>query len=243
MSRVALIEDHQRLAAMVRQALLGAGIETDLFSTVSEASYGVSRGDYAVLIIDRGLPDGDGLTFLRALREAGQMTPCLMLTARDALHDRVDGLESGADDYVTKPFAMSELVARVRTLMRRPPTLAELVVSFADITVDPQQRAMRCGAETVTLAQAELQIMLCLVKAAGRTVRHAVLEHAAWGLGEAVTPNALEVTVHRLRKKLTALGAATRLANIRGAGFALQAAHENGLDGVPDRPLSRKRGV
>lgn len=243
MSRVALIEDHQRLAAMVRQALSGAGIETDLFSTVSEASYGVSRGDYAVLIIDRGLPDGDGLTFLRALREAGQMTPCLMLTARDALHDRVDGLESGADDYVTKPFEMSELVARVRTLMRRPPTLAELVVSFADITVDPQQRAMRRGAETVTLAQAELQIMLCLVRAAGRTVRHAALEHAAWGLGEAVTPNALEVTLHRLRKKLTALGTATRLANIRGAGFALQATNENGQDGVPDQPVSRKRGV
>ncbi|MDS0862488.1 response regulator transcription factor [Burkholderia pseudomultivorans] len=243
MSRVALIEDHQRLAAMVRQALSGAGIETDLFSTVSEASYGVNRGDYAVLIIDRGLPDGDGLTFLRALRAAGQMTPCLMLTARDALHDRVDGLESGADDYVTKPFAMSELVARVRTLMRRPPTLAELVVSFADITVDPQQRAMRRGAETVTLAQAELQIMLCLVEAAGRTVRHAALEHAAWGLGEAVTPNALEVTLHRLRKKLTALGAATRLANIRGAGFALQAPNENGPDGLPNQPASRKRRV
>lgn len=243
MSRVALIEDHQRLAAMVSQALSGAGIETDLFSTVSEASYGVSRGDYAVLIVDRGLPDGDGLAFLRALRAAGQMTPCLMLTARDALHDRVDGLESGADDYVTKPFAMSELVARVRTLMRRPPMLAELVVSFADITVDPQQRAMRRGAETVTLAQAELQIMLCLVKAAGRTVRHAALEHAAWGLGEAVTPNALEVTLHRLRKKLTALDAATRLANIRGTGFALQAADENGPGGLPDQRVSRKRGV
>lgn len=125
MSRVALIEDHQRLAEMVRQALSAAGIEADLFSTVSEASYGVNRGDYAVLIVDRGLPDGDGLAFLRALRAAGVMTPCLMLTARDALHDRVDGLESGADDYVTKPFAMSELVARVRTLMRRPPMLRD----------------------------------------------------------------------------------------------------------------------
>ncbi|EEA02164.1 two component transcriptional regulator, winged helix family [Burkholderia sp. H160] len=243
MSRVALIEDHQRLAAMVRQALSVAGIETDLFSTVSEARYGVTRGDYAVLIIDRGLPDGDGLTFLRGLRAAGQMIPCLMLTARDALHDRVDGLESGADDYVTKPFAMNELVARVRTLMRRPPVLAELVLSFADITVDPQQRAMHCGAGTVTLAQAELQIMLCLVKAAGRTVRHAALEHAAWGVGEAVTPNALEVTLHRLRKKLTALGSTTRLANIRGAGFALQAANENGPGDLPDQPASRKRGV
>jgi DNA-binding response OmpR family regulator len=241
MSRVAIVEDHERLAGMIRQALAAAGIEADLFRNVREASYGVGRADFAVLIIDRGLPDGDGLAFLRALRATGQMTPCLMLTARDALHDRVDGLESGADDYVTKPFAMSELVARVRTLMRRPVALTALVLSFADITVDPQLRAMRCGAQSVLLAPAELQVMLCLVKAAGQTVRHAALEHAAWGLGEAVTPNALEVTVHRLRKKLTAIGTTTRLANIRGAGFALQPASERA--GSHDRPGSTRRGA
>jgi len=169
------------------------------------------------------LPDGDGLAFLRNLRAAGQMTPCLMLTARDALHDRIDGLESGADDYVTKPFAMSELVARVRTLMRRPQELTALIQAFADISVDPQQRALRCGEQSIVLAPAELQIMLTLMKVAGQTVRHAALEHAAWGLAEAVTPNALEVTVHRLRKKLSSINARTRLANVRGAGFVLQA--------------------
>ncbi|PLZ00586.1 DNA-binding response regulator [Burkholderia sp. WAC0059] len=224
MSRVAIVEDHERLADLVGQALARVGIEADLFRNISEAAYGVRQADYAVLIVDRGLPDGDGLTFLRTLREAGQTTPCLMLTARDALHDRVDGLESGADDYVTKPFAMSELVARVRTLMRRPAALTTLVASFADLTVDPRQREMRCGALSVLLAPAELQIMLCLVEAAGRTVRHSALEHAAWGLGEAVTPNALEVTVHRLRKKLAAINAGTRLTNLRGAGFALEEA-------------------
>lgn len=208
---------------MIRQALLGAGVETDTFCTLSEAAYGMSRGDYAVLVVDRGLPDGDGLAFLRNLRAAGQMTPCLMLTARDALHDRIDGLESGADDYVTKPFAMSELVARVRTLMRRPQELTALIQTFADISVDPQQRAMRCGEQSILLAPAELQIMLALMKVAGQTVRHAALEHAAWGLAEAVTPNALEVTVHRLRKKLSSINARTRLANVRGAGFVLQA--------------------
>ncbi|MGH8782182.1 response regulator transcription factor [Paraburkholderia sp.] len=223
MSRVALIEDHERLAAMVRDALSGAGIEADHFRSVSEARYGVNLAAYAVLIVDRGLPDGDGLAFLRALRAAGDMTPCLMLTARDALHDRVDGLESGADDYVTKPFAMSELVARVRTLMRRPPALTELVASFAGLAVDPAQRALYCGTASVLLAPAELQIMLCLIHAAGRTVRHATLEHAAWGLGDAVTPNALEVTLHRLRKKLSTLSASARLVNVRGAGFALHA--------------------
>ncbi|OTP74661.1 Response regulators consisting of a CheY-like receiver domain and a winged-helix DNA-binding domain [Caballeronia sordidicola] len=208
---------------MIRQALLGAGVETDTFCTLSEAAYGMSRGDYAVLVVDRGLPDGDGLAFLRNLRAAGQMTPCLMLTARDALHDRIDGLESGADDYVTKPFAMSELVARVRTLMRRPQELTALIQAFADISVDPQQRALRCGEQSIVLAPAELQIMLTLMKVAGQTVRHAALEHAAWGLAEAVTPNALEVTVHRLRKKLSSINARTRLANVRGAGFVLQA--------------------
>lgn len=223
MSRVAIVEDHERLAGMVRQALADAGIEADLFRSVSEARYGVSQADYAVLIIDRGLPDGDGLAFLRSLRATGRMTPCLMLTARDALHDRVDGLESGADDYVTKPFAMSELVARVRTLMRRPAVLTALIASFGDIRVDPRQRALQCDAESVVLAPAELQIMQCLIEAAGGTVRHATLEHAAWGLGGAVTPNALEVTLHRLRKKLAAIGATTRLTNTRGAGFALQA--------------------
>ncbi|PTB22608.1 DNA-binding response regulator [Trinickia symbiotica] len=224
MPRVAIIEDHERLAGMLRQALAGAGIEADLFGNVGEATYGLHRADYAALIIDRGLPDGDGLALLRTLRAAGRMTPCLMLTARDALHDRIDGLESGADDYVTKPFEMSELVARVRTLMRRPAVLATLIASFADITVDPLQRAMSCDGRTILLAPAELQVMLCLIEAAGRTVRHSILEHAAWGLGEAVTPNALEVTVHRLRKKLASIGATTRLTNIRGAGFTLREA-------------------
>ena len=222
MSRIALIEDHARLADMIRQSLSGAGIETDIFTNLSEAAYGLSHGDYSVMIFDRGLPDGDGLLFLRTLRAAGTMTPCLMLTARDALHDRIEGLETGADDYVTKPFEMSELVARVRTLMRRPAEMTALIQSFADIAIDPQQHAMRCGNQSIPLAPAELQIMSVLLKAAGRTVRHSALEHAGWGLGDAVTPNALEVTIHRLRKKLLAVGATTRLANIRGAGFAVQ---------------------
>ncbi|XBS69042.1 response regulator transcription factor [Acerihabitans sp. KWT182] len=222
MSRVALIEDQRRLAEMIRQALLAAGVETDIFVNLSEATYGIKQADYAVLLVDRGLPDGDGLAFLRNLRAGGQMTPCLMLTARDALHDRIEGLESGADDYVTKPFEMSELVARVRTLMRRPITMTALEQRFADISVDPREHALRCHARAVILAPAELQIMLALLEAAGQTVRHSALEHAAWGLGDAVTPNALEVTVYRLRKKLFAIGATVRIANVRGVGFAMQ---------------------
>ncbi|MGB8666046.1 MAG: response regulator transcription factor [Serratia inhibens] len=222
MSRVALVEDNARLAEMICQALSGAGIQVDRFCQLLHAKYGISHARYDVLIIDRGLPDGDGLGLLRDLRATGHMTPCLILTARDALHDRIDGLESGADDYVTKPFAMKELVARVRTLMRRPVETTPLVQTFSNMTLDPQEQVLRCNQQSVQLAQTELQVILMLLKAKGQTVRHAKLEHAAWGLAGAVTPNALEVTVHRLRKKMTRIDVNAQIINIRGVGFSLK---------------------
>lgn len=118
MNRVALIEDHQRLARFIERAFGGAGIEVDSFETVSAAKGAVRLMTYSVLVVDRGLPDGDGLNFIRELRRSGDATPCLVLTARDAVHDRIEGLEHGADDYLVKPFSMDELVARVRALLR-----------------------------------------------------------------------------------------------------------------------------
>ena len=120
MNRIALIEDHARLAALVARSLANSGIETDVFHQIAPAWLALQEIDYGVLVIDRGLPDGDGLELVQRLRAAGRSTPCLMLTARDALSDRVGGLEAGADDYLTKPFPMEELIARVRALLRRP---------------------------------------------------------------------------------------------------------------------------
>jgi two-component system response regulator QseB len=145
-----------------------------------------------------------------------------MLTARDALHDRVDGLEAGADDYLPKPFSMEELVARVRALMRRPPGLRSLTPAFGGVEVLPSDGCMRHGAESVSLAPAELQLMISLVQACGQTVRHAALELAGWGLSDAVTPNALDVALHRLRRKLQAIDAAIQIVNVRGHGYALR---------------------
>jgi DNA-binding response OmpR family regulator len=223
MNRIALVEDHPRLAALLIQALRNAGIETDSFEQIEPALRAATGQAYAVLVIDRGLPDGDGLELVRQLRAAGIRTPCLMLTARDALHDRVEGLESGADDYLTKPFSMDELVARVRALMRRPAVLQTLTPEFGDVQVRPAEGCMTCGAETVTLPPAELQIMVTLVRSGGATVRRSTLEAAAWGLGEAVTPNALDVAIHRLKRKLVAINSTLQIVNARGHGYALRA--------------------
>jgi DNA-binding response OmpR family regulator len=224
MNRIALVEDHERIAALVRKALAGAGIEVDSFDRIEPAWHAVRQTPYAVLIVDRGLPDGDGLLLVQRLRAAGLATPCLMLTARDALHDRVEGLESGADDYLAKPFPMEELVARVRALLRRPAQLQSLAPAHGDLQLQPEGGRMQCGTESVSLPPAELQIMLCLVKAAGGTVRRAALETAAWGLAAAVTPNAMDVAMHRLRKKLLAIGSSLQIVNMRGHGYALREA-------------------
>ena len=222
MNRIALVEDEPRLSALLAKALLGAGIEADIFDRIGPALLATSNNAYAVLVIDRGLPDGDGLDLVRRLRAAAIRTPCLMLTARDALHDRVEGLESGADDYLTKPFSMEEFVARVRALMRRPPALQSLTPEFGDIQIRPVEGCMTCGSETVTLAPAELQIIVALIRAGGTTVRRSALEVAAWGLGEAVTPNALDVAMHRLKRKLLAINSGLQIVNARGYGYALR---------------------
>ncbi|MDB5774383.1 MAG: copR [Herbaspirillum sp.] len=222
MNRIGLLEDHERMSQLIRKALTGAGIEADAYSRIAEAQDGFMQIPYAALIIDRSLPDGDGLDLLRKLRAANVITPCLMLTALDALHDRIAGLDAGADDYLPKPFSMEELVARVRALVRRSPTLRTLLPEYEGLQIMPDIGGMQYGDETVSLAPSELQIMLSLVAAKGRPVRRTALEMAAWGVSEAVTPNALDVALHRLRRKLLAIGSAIEIANVRGYGFALQ---------------------
>lgn len=222
MSRVLLIEDHDRLARLMCKGLVAAGIAVDVVDRIDAAWAAVQQMPYQALVLDRGLPDGDGLVLLQRLRRAGLGVPCLVLTARDALHDRVEGLEAGADDYLPKPFAMDEMVARVRALLRRPVEFRPLDPSHGDLTLRPGAGLLCCEDESVTLAPAEMQIMLLLLRKPEEIARRGALEAAAWGLSEAVTPNALDVALHRIRRKLLAVGSRQRIVNVRGLGYALR---------------------
>ena len=223
MGRILLVEDHDHLANLIRKGLANAGIACDMLGRGESVWTAIQQINYQALVLDRGLPDGDGMLLLRKMRQAGVTIPCLMLTARDALHDRVEGLEAGADDYLTKPFAMSELVARVRALLRRPSLSQSLQPAYADVVLSPEVGSVSCGDESIPLAPAEIQIMLALLRKQGQVVRRSSLEAAGWGLAEAVTPNALDVALHRMRRKLQAIGSSLQIVNVRGLGYALQA--------------------
>lgn len=217
-----MIEDHNRLALLMSNGLEAAGIAVDIVDRIEAAWAAVALIPYQAVILDRGLPDGDGLTLLPRLRSAGYHLPCLVLTARDALHDRVQGLDAGADDYLPKPFAMDELIARVKALLRRPMEFRSLDLSQGDLTLRPDAGALYCCAESISLAPAEMHIMLLLLSKYRALVRRGALEAAAWGLSEPVTPNALDVALHRIRRKLLTIGSRQRIVNIRGVGYALR---------------------
>tara|TARA_Y100001951_G_scaffold102306_1_gene108746 strand:+ start:4690 stop:5379 length:690 start_codon:yes stop_codon:yes gene_type:complete len=221
-NRVLIVEDHERLSELIARQLRAVGIESDVFSRIEEAKGAIRLLEFNAIVLDRALPDGDGLSFLQGIRKAGHSIPCIMLTAKDALHDRLEGLDIGADDYLTKPFSMEELIARVRALLRRPVTTIDEEAHFEDITIKPNTSEMYCGSRRLVLPSSELQIMLYLVRKQGAIVRHVSLDNAAWGLGEAVTPNALNVVLHRLRKKLSIIGSQLFIENNRNLGYSLR---------------------
>lgn len=222
MPRVLLVEDHPRLAESIRIAMERNGIGCDVVANQRQASAAMADARYDALVLDRSLPDGDGLQLLGQLRALRVSIPCMVLTARDGLSDRVHGLEVGADDYLTKPFELDELLARTRALLRRAQIWTPTEVTYHDLRIVPQSSSMHVGTVRVILSPSELQILITLAQHEGKVVRRSALEAAAWGLSTAVTPKALDVAVHRLRGKLSSLGSKLMIVNSKGIGYALE---------------------
>lgn len=218
--RLLLVEDHPPLAEAVGDALTRAGFTVDHAATAREARAMAGTADYGLVLLDLGLPDGDGLRLLPTLRAGGRV-PVIVLTARDALEDRLAGLDGGADDYILKPVEMSELAARCRAVLRRPGERAATILQVGPIAFDTVNRSVVADGRSVNLGRRETAILEQLMRAAGRVVSRSALEEAIYGFDDEVGPNALEAGMSRLRRALVAAGCPLPIVTVRGIGWML----------------------
>jgi len=220
--RLLLIEDNLRLAELMLAGLARRGFSCDHAADLAGADEAIALVDYDALIVDLGLPDGEGIAWLRSLRRAGHMEPALVLTARDALEDRIGGLDSGADDYVVKPAEVDEIAARIRALLRRPGPRAETGLHCGPLHFDTATRTTRWGGQAMDLARRESDFLELLLRHAGAVVRREAIERTLYSFNEPVTPNAVEAVVSRLRRKLEEVGAGGLLHTVRGVGYMMR---------------------
>jgi DNA-binding response OmpR family regulator len=219
--RLLAIEDERELAELTASALGRAGFAVDIAGSLAEAEEAVAVMTYDAIILDLGLGDGNGLALLRSLRSRGASVPVLILTARDALEDRVMGLDSGADDYVLKPFHMSELISRVRAVLRRPNSALGVRLEIGNLAFETAHRQVTVDDSIVPLSIRELALLELLLRRAERVVTREAIEQSLYSFGSELGSNALEVLVHRLRRKLQDAGAALQIHTLRGVGYLL----------------------
>jgi len=222
--RVLVVEDEPKVARALREGLSAEGYEVVIAPTGEDAFFRASSEPFDVLILDRMLPGRDGLEVLRALRQQGQLAPVLVLTARDGVEDRVEGLDAGADDYMVKPFAFTELVARVRALVRRGRGDQLLRLVVADLVLDvPSRQVTRAGAR-IELTPREYELLEYLVRHRGTIVSREMLARDVWKEPERGTPldNVIDVHVARLRKKVDQGSPLRLIHTVRGVGFLVR---------------------
>ncbi|MHA1597348.1 MAG: response regulator [Alphaproteobacteria bacterium] len=219
--RLLLVEDNERLAETTKQGLEKEDFTVDWFGTESEANAALETVSYDTVILDLGLPDGDGLQLLRKMRERGTSTPVMILTARDGVEDRVKGLDGGADDYLLKPFAMEELIARVRALLRRPGGALGLTLTAGNVSFDTAAREVMVDDVSISVSRREMGVLEQLMRRNGRVVPKDVMEDKLYGFGEEVTSNSVEVHISRLRKRLANAKASVTVHTLRGVGYLL----------------------
>lgn len=220
--RLLLVEDSARLRDLVGETIRAAGWRLDAVGGVEEAQEALATTRYDLVLLDLGLPDGDGLDIVRGLRRGRNGTPVLVLTARGAVDERIAGLDAGADDYLTKPFNNGELLARARALLRRAPVSADPVLEAGALRFDPATQETRCGEEVIALAPRERATLEILMRSAGRVTPKRGLEETLSEYDEEISPNAIEVLVSRLRRRLAPYPTRTAIETVRGVGYLLR---------------------
>lgn len=219
--RILLVEDNMALNDLTANALRGAGFAVDSMHAAADAETALRSTAYDAVILDLGLPDFDGMELLNAIRRAGLSTPVLLATARDDAPSVVAGLNGGADDYLRKPFNMEELIARVRALLRRPGTPLGIALREGNIELDTAARRAKVGGAQLDLSRREVGALELLMRRSGAVISKSAMEEALYGFGEEVSSNAIEVLIHRLRKKLVSVGADLEIHTLRGIGYLL----------------------
>ena len=223
MPRILIIEDEEKMARMLARVLREEG---HVAETAGDGRTGLSRAlddTFDLLIVDWMLPERSGVQIVRGLRAAEVYTPVLMLTARGQVEDRVEGLDSGANDYLPKPFALPELLARVRALTRRPQEgSAEAAIRVGDVTLDPVRHVVRRGDERIDLTAKEFALLAALMQRPGQVFSRSVLLDTVWGIPGEVSTSVVELYVSYLRRKLDRAGEPSRIRTVRGVGYTFE---------------------
>ncbi len=220
---ILLIEDEPEMASVLKTALQRQDIIVDQVSTLADAEMMAKVGSYDAVVLDRRLPDGEGLSLIPRLRALHVDAPVLALTAMGGLDDRVSGLNAGADDYMVKPFATEELVARLRALHRRQFTLRAEHTMIGRLTYDFRHREAMVGDQTLDLPRRERLVLETLIRRPGRAVMRGILEEAVYALDDEIGSNALDAHISRLRRKLEDVAAGIEIRAIRNIGYLLRA--------------------
>lgn len=215
--RVLLVEDDPGLGSGLQQALKYEGYTLDWLTDGVQALQALETDHFDLVLLDLGLPRLDGLSVLRQVRAQGKVTPILILTARDAVQDRIDGLDSGADDYLIKPFDITELKARIRALLRRSSGRAQPTISLRGIEIDPSSQSVCYHGDTVALTRREYTLLYEMMSQPGHVFTRDKLQQMLYGWDEDVESNAMEVHIHHLRKKLFP----KLIRTLRGIGYVI----------------------
>ena len=219
--RVLVVEDEPKICSFLNQGLSEAGYAVDLAQDAEEGFAFASVSEYDAVILDIMLPKKDGLALLREMRNIGIVTPVLMLTARDSLEDRIRGLDVGADDYLVKPFAFSELLARLRALLRRPPLQADTTLRVGDLELDVARREVRRGGKPIELSPREFSLLEYLTRHPGLVLTRSQIAQHIWSFDSFGNSNVVDVYIGYLRRKMDSGDGRQLIHTVRGVGYRM----------------------